>query len=336
MGTGAIANIFAESLSKSDTGKLIAVASRHQTSAQIFGKKFNIPIQYSSYDELLADPNIQVVYIALPHPFHAKWAIKSANAGKHVLCEKPLAINYSEALNVVEAARLNDIFLMEAFMYRFHPQTTMLIKLIKENAIGKIRLIQASFSFYADFDLNCKAFDNSLGGGGILDVGCYPVSMTRLIAGIALRKHFADPIEVHGTGHIGKSSNTDEWSIGCLKFSEGIVAQIAGGVHLDLENVVRIFGSDGDIYVPSPWVPGGRAPGTTKIYIHKRRTNKIKEIKTKTRLGVYSLEADTVAQHIANRQAPMMTWEDSLGNMKTLDRWRDAVGISYPADSNIS
>ncbi len=332
IGTGAIARTFAKGIAGSKTGKLLAIASRKLHTAEAFGREFNVPFQYGNYQDLLTNKNIQAVYIAVPHPFHAEWTIRAANSGKHILCEKPFTMNHSEALLAIEAARRNDVFLMEAYMYRFHPQTDKLVELIRERAIGDIRLIQATFSFHIDSSLNELSTQRLRGGGGILDVGGYPVSMSRLIAGIASGKLFEEPTEVYGAAHIGKLSCVDEWTIGCLKFPNGIVAQVAAGINLVQENVLRIFGSDGDIFIPSPWLPGGREPGTTKIFVRKRGEKKPKVIITKTKLGLYSLEADTVAACIEKRQAPMMTWEDTLGNMQTMDRWRNAVEVSYSAD----
>jgi predicted dehydrogenase len=336
LGTGNIARVFAKAIADSSMGKLHAVASRNLVKAQTFGKEYDVPFQYGSYEALIADPQIQVIYIALPNVYHAVWAIRAANAGKHILCEKPLAMNYNEAQAIVEAASRNNIFLMEAFMYRCHPQTTKLIELLRSKVIGDVRIIQATFSFQAEFDPSNKALSNDLGGGGILDVGCYTISMARLIAGVDLGKDYAEPLEVYGVGHIGESSRIDEWSICCLKFPRGILAQVATGVYLAQENVVRIYGSDGDIYIPSPWVPGGRDPGKTKIFVHKHSENIVQEITTETKMGLYSLEADIVATNISKRQSAVMTWEDSLGNMRTLDQWRQAIGISYPSHNLMS
>ena len=291
-----------------------------------------MPCRYSSYEALIADPKVQVVYIALPHVFHAEWAIRAANAGKHILCEKPLAINYAEALSIVDAASRNDIFMMEAFMYRCHPQTAKLIELLRSKVIGDVRIIQATFSFQADFDLTNRALSNELGGGSILDVGCYPISMVRLIAGVDLGKEYAEPIEVYGAGHVGDLSGIDEWSVCCLKFPRGILAQVSAGVFLKQENVVSIFGSDGNIFIPSPWVPGGREPGITKIFVRSGSETVAQEIITETTLNLYAMEADMVATSINLRQSPVMKWEDSLGNMRTLDHWRQIAGVSYPSD----
>src|SRR5207237_9838586 len=152
-----------------------------------FVEEFHIPRGqcYLSYDALLSDANVHAVYIATPHPQHLDWAIKAAQAKKHLLVEKPIGINHAEAMAIIEAAIANDVFLMEAFMYRCHPQTARIIELIREKAIGQVRVIQATFSFHwpIEFDANSRLLAQDLGGGGILDVGCYPVSMSRLIAG---------------------------------------------------------------------------------------------------------------------------------------------------------
>ncbi|MBN1459559.1 MAG: Gfo/Idh/MocA family oxidoreductase, partial [Armatimonadetes bacterium] len=181
LATGHIASTFAKGLAHSQTGRLVAVGSRTKKSANRFGDEYNTPRRHGSYEELLADPEIEAVYIATPHPMHAEWAIKSADAGKHVLCEKPIGLNHAEAMVVVEAAREHDVFLMEAFMYRCHPQTEKLVELIRSGVIGEVRAIQATFSFNAGENWESRALAHEMGGGGILDVGCYCTSMARLL-----------------------------------------------------------------------------------------------------------------------------------------------------------
>src|SRR5437667_3295822 len=232
LGTGAIAKTFAKGVIGSTSGVLAAVGSRTSESAESFGKQFAIPARHrhGSYDELLADASVQAVYIATPHPLHAQWAIAAASAKKHVLVEKPIALNAAEAMAIVEAAIANDVFLMEAFMYRCHPQTHELIKLIQSGAIGQVRVIQASFSFHwpRPFNADSRLTSNALGGGGILDVGCYPVSFARLIAGVARDKPFENPIEVKAAGHLGEAG-TDEWSAAVMKFRGDVIAQVSAG-----------------------------------------------------------------------------------------------------------
>ena len=181
--TGAIAHTFARGVGNSQTGKLAAVGSREKDKAEKFGDEFDIPNRHGSYEELLADDSVQAVYIATPHPQHLEWIVKAAEAGKHILCEKPLTMNAAEAAVALEAARANDVFLMEAFMYRCHPQTARVQEIIRSGEIGDVHFIAASFSFNAGFDENSRLFNNALGGGGILDVGGYTASMARVLAG---------------------------------------------------------------------------------------------------------------------------------------------------------
>ncbi len=333
IGAGRIAGVFAEGVAGSKTGELVAIGSRTQAGANRFGEKYNVPRRHGSYDALLADDGVEAVYIATPHPMHAEWAIKAAEAGKHILCEKPLTLNYPEALVVVEAARANDVFLMEAFMYRCHPQTAKLAELVREGAIGEIRLIQATFSFQSTPDPKSRLFSQELGGGGILDVGCYAASMARLIAGAAAGADFADPVEVRGTAHIGDVTRVDEYAIASLRFASGALAQLATGVHMNGDNVVRITGSEGSIYVPNPWMPSRDGRHGT-ILVHRHGQEEPEEVTVETDRGLYSIEADTVAENIERRQArpPAMTWDDTLGNMRTLDRWREAIGLVYDSE----
>src|SRR5438876_6893336 len=207
LATGAIAEKFAKGVIGSSTGKLVAVGSRTKEKADAFAAKFQIPRAHGSYEELLADNEVHAIYIATPHPSHALWAIRAAEAKKHVLVEKPIGMNHAEAMAIVEAAIANDVFLMEGFMYRCHPQIARVMELIKNGAIGDVRVIHASFSFHWPKPWNdqSRITNNALGGGGILDVGCYPVSIARLIAGAATGKDFADPVEVKAVGHLGKS-----------------------------------------------------------------------------------------------------------------------------------
>lgn len=328
LGTGAIARKFALGLAESKTGRLAAIGSRSLQSGKKFTAEFPATA-HASYEALLADPQVQAVYISTPHPMHAEWAIKTADAGKHVLCEKPLTINLTEARAVIEAAKRNNVFLMEALMYRCHPQTIRLVELIHNKIIGDVKLIQATFSFSSDYNLEGRLLNNKLAGGGILDVGCYTTSMSRLIAGAAMGKAFDEPVEVLGAGHVGAQSRVDEYAIASLKFSSGILAQIACGVQLNLENNVRITGTEGTILVPSPWVIS-RAPGFSKIIIFKDGVPE--EVVVEAHHGLYAIEADHVAEYIEARQSPLVSWDDTLGNMRALDLWRKSVGVVYDSE----
>jgi predicted dehydrogenase/aryl-alcohol dehydrogenase-like predicted oxidoreductase len=331
IGTGRIAGIFANGLAKSKTGKLLAVASRMQEAANHFGESWNVPRRYDSYEQILADKDVQAVYISTPHPLHAEWSIKAAEAGKHILCEKPLALNHAEAMTVIEAAWRNDVFLMEAFMYRCHPQMQRLIELIQSNTIGQIRVIQANFAFNTRFDPESRLFNKSLGGGGILDVGGYAASMARIIVGAAIGKDFVNPQAVTAVAHIGESG-VDEYTVASLAFPGNILAQLLTGVQVNAQNVVRIFGSQGSILIPDPWTPPDEQPA--KLIVKREDEQEAREIVVDFDQSLYGAEADTVARYIDARQAapPAMSWEDTLGNMRTLDQWREAIGLTYDVE----
>jgi predicted dehydrogenase/aryl-alcohol dehydrogenase-like predicted oxidoreductase len=327
LGTGAIAKIFARGLATSQTGTLVAVGSRTRESAESFGELFAAPHRHSSYEALLADPDVQAVYISVPHPLHAEWAIKAIEAGKQVLCEKPLGLNAAQAMAIIEAAHRENVFLMEAFMYRTHPQIQKLVELIQTGVIGQVKMIQVAFAFNMNFNPESRLLKQELGGGGILDVGCYPASAARLVAGAALGKKFADPLDVQAVGHLG-TTGVDEYSVAVLKFPGDIVAQLFTGVQVNGENELKVFGSEGRITVPTPWLP--KEFESAKILVKRDDEAEEREILVPFEANLYGNEADTVAKYLEEKQSPTMSWEDTLGNMRTLDRWREALGLVYP------
>ncbi|MCX5659968.1 MAG: aldo/keto reductase [Planctomycetota bacterium] len=331
IGAGGIARTFAKGLAHSKTGKFVAIGSRTQESADKFGKEFNLPQSgcHGSYEALLADKSVEAVYIATPHPMHAEWAIKAAQAGKHILCEKPIGMNQFETQAIIEAARRHDVFLMEAFMYRCSPLIGKLVELLRNKAIGDIRIIQATFSFHAGYNPTSRIWANELGGGGILDVGCYAVSFSRMVAGIALGlEGSAEPISVSGAGRLAPTG-ADDYAVGILKFPGDIVAQVATGVGVNQDNSARIYGTGGNIVVPWPWIPA-KEGGKTVINLNVNG-KPAEVIEVDTTDWLYALEADMVGRNIARRQGvfPAMTWDDSLGNMRTLDQWRSSIGLLY-------
>ena len=331
LATGGIAKAFAAGVQHSRLGTLAAVGSRSSEQARAFAAQFDIPNAYGSYEELLADPAVEAVYISTPHPFHAEWIIKAAEAGKHVLCEKPLALNHAEAMAAAEAARRYDILLMEAFMVRCHPFIETLKDLIRSKAIGDIGLIQAAFSFHGKFHPEGRLFSNALGGGGILDVGCYTATLSRLIAGTALGLPYASPVKVCGAGVL-LETGVDGWAAATLEFPGGILAQISAGVQLDQDNGVTIFGSAGRIRMPDCWF---LATDGGKISLFVKPSGKEEqEITVETGEWLYGLEADAFARALfaGSRSVPEMPLDDTLDNMLTLDRWREAVGLVYESE----
>jgi predicted dehydrogenase/aryl-alcohol dehydrogenase-like predicted oxidoreductase len=331
LGPGGIARAFAGQLPYSRTGRLVAVGSRDPERAAAFAAEFGAARAYGSYQDVLDDGEVDAVYLATPHPTHAEWVVRAAEAGKHVLCEKPLAVTWAHAMAAVEAARRHDVFLMEAFMYRCHPQIRALTELVRDGAIGAVHQIRATFAFAARFDPAGRLFAPELGGGGILDVGCYPVSAARLVAGAARGLPFAEPIGVTGTGRVG-DSGVDEWALATLDFGDGLVAQVAAGTRLDADNLLRVYGSEGYLEVRQPWIPPADEPG--RVVVH-RVGEEVREVTTAA-VPQYAAEADVVAEHLEARQSPTMSWDDSLGNAAVLDAWRKAVGVEYPSERAVA
>lgn len=330
LSTGNIARTFARALAVSETGELTSVASRSPEASATFAAEFGISRAHGSYQALLADPEVEAVYVATPHPFHAHWSIAAARAKKHVLCEKPLGMNHAEVSAIVQAARDNDVFLMEAFMYRCHPQTREVERLLRAGALGRVKGIQASFCIDGAYPASGRILNNELGGGAILDLGCYPVSMARLVAGVANGEPFSDPLSLQAVGCVGESSRVDEYSSAILEFPGKILASLATAVQLWQDNSVRIFGSEGRLLLRAPWHPAYGADASEIVIERPQREPEL--IRVPSPGTLYGYEIDAVAAQIAQRQASEMTWADSLGNALTLDRWRQALGVSFAAD----
>lgn len=326
LGTGSIARKFASELPFSQTGHLRAVGSRTREAADRFASDFPGVRAHAGYEALLADPEVQAVYISTPHPQHAEWAIATAEAGKHILCEKPLALNLAEAMVVVEAARRRGVFLMEAFMYRCHPRTDRIAELVRTGAIGRVQLIRAAFSFASRYNAEGRIFSNALGGGGILDVGCYTASVARLVAGAAVGQPFLDPLEVAGTAVLCPTG-VDTVAVATLKFPGDILAQLSCGVTLRQEADLEVHGEEGVLRVPGFWNPPG------PIHVHRYEGNRDEVIETEANPHKYALEADAVARALPHQESRQVSWADTLGNMRVLDLWRRAAGVVYEAET---
>ncbi|HZX02336.1 aldo/keto reductase [Kribbella sp.] len=329
IGTGNIASRFASQVPTSKTNEVVAVGSRSIDSANAFADKWDIANRHASYEDLLADQSVEAVYIATPHPLHVEWAIKAAEAGKHVLCEKPLAINRAWAEAMIEAAVRNDVFLMEAYMYRCLPQTKLVAQLVRDGELGTVHQIQATFAFNAAFRPESRIFADELAGGGILDVGGYPVSMARLIAGAATGRPYAEPAAVNAVGQVGETG-ADEWTVATLFFDGGITAQISTGVRLADRNQVRIYGSKGYLQIDDPWFGGDGKPTHVTLY---RAGEEPRELSAEPAL-IYTAEAEAVQAAIAAgaKEAPEMSWADTLGNLTVQDQWRAAIGQQYASE----
>jgi predicted dehydrogenase len=330
LSTGRIARWFATALATSRTGRLVAVGSRTADAAAKFAADFGGVRAHATYEALLADPAVQVVYIGTPHDSHTDLCVQAARAGKHILCEKPLALSRKQAERAVQAAREHGVFLMEAFMYRCHPQTTKLAELVRGGAIGELRLISAAFFFNRPVDPAMRLYNRPLGGGSILDIGCYPSSIARLIAGAALGKAFAEPVEFHGTGRIHPVAQVDEQAAATLKFPGGAIAQLSCGTTTAKEIAVRVYGTGGILHLPVPFHPGSALEGPGRIVL-QRTGAPAEEIVCGPVADLYTIEADAVGDALARgeRESAAMSHADSLGNMAVLDAWRAAIGLSY-------
>ena len=228
LAAGLIAHAFARGLAQTESGKAVAVAARSEDSAREFAAQYAIERAYGGYQALLDDPDVDAVYISTPHNYHSEWAIKAAQAGKAILCEKPVTVNHAEALPVIEAARKAGVLFMEAFMYRTHPQLDLLREMVNNDDIGEVRFVEARHGFNAGPGYSHRTTDPALAGGGILDVGCYAMSFARLAAGLAEGKPFANPTSVRATGHV--SHGIDEYATASLGFESGVAGQIATAV----------------------------------------------------------------------------------------------------------
>jgi predicted dehydrogenase len=225
--------------------EVVALGSRDGRRGREWAARFGIPRVHESYEALLADPEVDAVYLPLPNHLHAEWTIAAARAGKHVLCEKPLAMTAAEAETMVEACADAGIVLMEAFMYRHHPTWVAVRELIASGRIGELRAIQSWFSYYNDDPANIRNI-REFGGGALYDIGCYCINLSRMLFG-------EEPARVEGAVTRDPSSGVDILSSGVLSFSEGRVATFTCSTRLESDQRVHIYGTTGRIAIPIPF-----------------------------------------------------------------------------------
>lgn len=313
LGTGAIAGAYAKGVTACDNGTIVAVGSRDYERAKEFTDK-NGGKPYGSYDDVLADPEVDAVYIALPHHMHADSTIACAKAGKHILCEKPFTLNLADAERALEAVKAADVFFMEAWMYRSHPQTLKVKQLLAEGAIGTPRMVIANFGYFTDREREHFKLDQGVGGGGLMDVGSYPVSFSRMVAGQEPTRceyicDFYRGYDGHGAG--------------LLEFGNGLRANFATGVHVNLDNSATIYGETARIHLPSPWFCGG------PIHLSRPGKSEPEVVEFDKVADLWGNQAGIVAKYLDRRQSPTMSWEDTLGNMRTLDALRKSAGLVF-------
>lgn len=291
-------------LQRSATSELLAVGSRDRAASHAFAAELGIPRAYGTYEEVLADPEVDAVYIPLPNSLHYEWAIRAAEAGKHILCEKPLALSATECLAMAEAGRHHGVLLMEAFMYRFHPQTVRAIELLRAGTIGEPQLIRASFSFRVSNPANIR-LRPELGGGALMDVGCYCVNVSRTLFG-------AEPVEAQALATWGESG-VDARLLGSLRFADGRMAQIDCALDLDRREAYEVVGPQGSIVVPVAFVPGQDA---TTVRVRRGRDEQVEAV---AGADQYQLMVEHFAACVRGEAALRYPPDEAAANMRVIE-----------------
>src|SRR3989441_8619013 len=301
-------------LLRSRTGTAVAIASRDLARAREIAAKYQIPRAHGSYEALLADPDVDAVYNPLPNTLHPEWTIRAARAGKHVLCEKPLAIDARQAQTMVDACRAAGVLLQEAFMYRFHPQITELRRLVASGAVGVPWLARSAFTFAvgSDDDIRLNA---SLGGGGLLDVGCYCVSISRLLLG--------EPQAVTASGVF--EHGVDVRMAGLLTFAAG-AAVFDCGLRVPYRQICEVVGTTGAIMLPRPFQP---EEDPAVLLVRRGEREERVEIPGTNQ---YTLMLDHMGACLLRGQRPQFPPEDAVANLRVLDALRRAAtsGTTVP------
>jgi D-xylose 1-dehydrogenase (NADP+, D-xylono-1,5-lactone-forming) len=287
-------------LHESPLAELVAVASRTQERAGEYAAAHGIPRAYGSYDELLADPDVEAIYISLPNGSHIEWSIRCAEAGKHVLCEKPLARRPEDVERAYDAAERAGTLLMEAFMWRHHPQTARVLELVRDGAVGELRLVRTSFSFTLDGP-NVR-LDPALAGGALMDVGCYCVSGARLLAG--------EP-ELAAAHQVTGPTGIDLRLTGTLSFADDVLAQLDCAFDLPLRQQLEAIGSAGSLHVAWPW--NAREPG-----IELRRNGGGEWISVDG-ADPYRRQVDNLSRAVHGLEEPLLGRADALGQARAVD-----------------
>jgi D-xylose 1-dehydrogenase (NADP+, D-xylono-1,5-lactone-forming) len=284
----------------SDKVELLAVASRVRSRAEDYAREWEIPRAYGSYEELLADPEIEAVYISLPNTLHCEWSIRAMEAGKHVLCEKPLSRHPDEVAAAFDVAERTGMLMSEAFMWRHNPQTKKLKGLVDQGAIGELRLIRSVFS-YSLYDESNIRLRTDVDGGALMDVGCYCVSGSRLLGG--------EPVEAHAVDRKGPSG-TDWVTAGVLRFPDDVLATFDCGTALPNRDELEAVGSEGSLFLDDPW-------HCNKPVIELRREGEVERIELAFE-DSYRLELENVSDAIRGEAELLLGRDDAMGQANAL------------------
>jgi xylose dehydrogenase (NAD/NADP) len=293
----------------SRNGRVLAVASRSDTRAGEVAGALRVPRSYGNYQALLEDREVEAVYIPLPNSLHREWTIRAAEAGKHVLCEKPLACNAKDAVAMVAACRANGVQLMEAFMYRFHPGVLEALRLIQAGAVGRVRLVKAAFSFAAPYpgDIRWRA---DLGGGALLDSGCYGVDACRAILG--------DPAWVRADAVFG-ANGVIETVVGVLRYDGGPLGVIDGSIGMAPQRSIEVVGTEGRLALRFTPRPGW---GTPRLELHSERGVQPKRL---GRANHYRSMVEGFSDAVLQELPAPLPPEEAIGNIRVLDALHEAL-----------
>jgi len=299
--TAAINDALLGGARESSLVEVIGVGSRERARAEAYAQERGLECAYGGFDELLADPDVDAVYVALPNALHVEWAVRALEAGKHVLSEKPLTRDPQEAERAFDAAERAGRILMEGFMYRHHPQTKRLVQLVRDGELGELRLVRSHFSFTLDRPRDVR-WDRELGGGSLLDLGCYCTNLMRTLAG--------EPERVYAE-QVTASSGVDVRFAATLRFADGALGHFDCAFDLPRRIGFEAVGSDGSATMLQPFAED-------EVTLEVRRGDELVSSETET-ANRYGLEVDNFARAIAREEPPLLDRRDSIGQARALD-----------------
>ena len=305
--TARINDKFIAGARQSSALEILAVASRQRDSAERYAADNGIERTYGGYDALLADPDIDAVYISLPNSMHVEWTVKALEAGKHVLCEKPMGRRAADVQMAFDVAEREGRLLMEAFMYRHNPQTRRLVELLEAGAVGRVRLIRSAFSFAAGDPANVR-LSKALDGGALMDVGSYCVSGSRLIAG--------EPERV-GAEQVTGGDGVDIVFAATMRFADDVLAHFDAGLALDTRDALEVVGDEGTLFLDDPW-----HCLEPVIQLYRDGVRELIEVEV---VNSYLLEAENMSAAIRGEASPLLGRADAYGQARAIEALYEAA-----------
>lgn len=318
IGTGSIAKNFATGLRALPDARLVAVGSRSQATAEVFGEQFNVPQRYASYEALANSPDVDVIYVATPHPFHGENSILCLEAGKAVLCEKPFTINAGQAEQVIACARARKLFLMEAMWTKFFPIMGKVRALITQESIGEVRMLTVDFGFRSGWNPEGRLLNPALGGGSLLDVGVYCAALSFMV--------FGHPAELAGFGHLGETG-VDEQAAWVFRYEGGGLALCSSAVRTSTPQEAVINGTEGRICIHSPWWK----PTKMTVSVEGKEPERV-EFPLEGNGMNYEAAAVMECLREGLLEHHIMPLDETLQIMRTMDTLRTQWGLSYPME----